>query len=305
MNDNKKNNWLKLKVDFFSSPAVKKLRKIAGGDKYLIIYQKLMLLTVNTEGHYEFQNLEPKIEEELALILDEEVDNLKMAVSFLRSTNLMQDVDNNTIFFIEVPKLIGKYDDSSERVAKYRLRKKANAECNALHSLHVTEGNDQVTSDCNECNAPRERERERERVVQVQRMRATSETPPPQNLETPPYIKKMANESFDCWQKIAKEQNAKFTNAEWDMIYGYILAKPSLQPHQIRTTIITLHKWANEALDIEDALLTGQNYRALVKPRQRIITDSKNVRLYGNSLIAHRNHVIESEEFEKRQKQQI
>jgi predicted phage replisome organizer len=305
MNIGKKNNWLKLKVDFFSSPAVKKLRKIAGGDKYLIIYQKLMLLTVNTEGHYEYQKLEEKIEDELALILDEEVDNIKMALSFLRSTNLMQDIDINTVFFNDVPKLIGKYDDSSERVAKYRLRKRSIDECNALQNVTCNECNGDVTCECNECNAPRERERERERerVVQVQRVRATSEKPEPTNLDSPDYIKKMANNSFENWKQIAKEQNTKFTNSEWDTIYGYILAKPSLQPHQIRSTIITLNKWANEALDIEDALLTGQNYRALVKPRQRIMIDKKNNRLYGNLLIDHRNKLIEIEEFEVKQQQ--
>ena len=38
---NKKFFWLKLKEDFFRDKRIKKLRKIAGGDTYTIIYLKL------------------------------------------------------------------------------------------------------------------------------------------------------------------------------------------------------------------------------------------------------------------------
>lgn len=136
---NKKNNWLRLKTDFFQSLALKKIRKIAGGDTYLIIYQKLMLLTVNTEGHYEMQGLEPTIEEELALILDEEIYNIRVTLSLIRSLKLIDDVNDKTIYFNQVPQFIGKYDDSAKRVAEYRERQKLS--CNALQSLQVTECN--------------------------------------------------------------------------------------------------------------------------------------------------------------------
>lgn len=142
---NKQNNWLKFKIDFFASLPMKKIRKIAGGDSYIIIYQKLMLLTVNSEGHYHLDGIENTIEEELALIIDEDVDNVKIAVNILKSLNLIEQ-NNNMIFLNQVPALIGKNNDSSLRVAAYRERKKL--ECNALQPLHVTES-----------NAPRERER--------------------------------------------------------------------------------------------------------------------------------------------------
>ena len=37
--------WLKLKDDYLDSPKIKKLRKIAGGDTYTIIYLKMQLLS--------------------------------------------------------------------------------------------------------------------------------------------------------------------------------------------------------------------------------------------------------------------
>jgi predicted phage replisome organizer len=135
---NKKNNWLKLKVDFFTSPYHKKLRRIAGGDTFLIIYQKMMLLTVNDEGHYYYQGIEPTIEEELAFILDEEIENVKMTLSYCFNCNLIENINNNTIYLTQVSQLIGKYDNSADRVAKYREIKKLeqkNKKCNALQNV--------------------------------------------------------------------------------------------------------------------------------------------------------------------------
>ena len=40
----KKYYWLKLKEGFFEQKIIKKLRKIAGGDTYVIIYLKMQLL---------------------------------------------------------------------------------------------------------------------------------------------------------------------------------------------------------------------------------------------------------------------
>ena len=41
MSEGKRYYWLKLKDDFFTSKRIKKLRAMAGGDTYLIIYLKL------------------------------------------------------------------------------------------------------------------------------------------------------------------------------------------------------------------------------------------------------------------------
>lgn len=47
MAENKRYYWLKLMEDFFRNARIKQLRKIAGGDTNVVIYLKLMLLTIN------------------------------------------------------------------------------------------------------------------------------------------------------------------------------------------------------------------------------------------------------------------
>lgn len=122
MSENKKYYWLKLKEDFFSQPRIKQLRKIAGGDTYTIIYQKIMLLSIKNSGIIEFQNIEPTLEQELALILDEEVDNIKMVLAFMNTSNLIEKFDNNCYLIPDVIHLIGSHTDAAERMKKMRER---------------------------------------------------------------------------------------------------------------------------------------------------------------------------------------
>ena len=42
--------WLKLQDGFFTSKRIKKLRRLAGGDTYTIIYLKMQLLAMKTDG---------------------------------------------------------------------------------------------------------------------------------------------------------------------------------------------------------------------------------------------------------------
>lgn len=43
--------WLKLPENFFDAIEIKKLRRIAGGDTYTIIYLKMMLLSLKNNGY--------------------------------------------------------------------------------------------------------------------------------------------------------------------------------------------------------------------------------------------------------------
>lgn len=80
--------WLRLKDDFFKQKEIKKLRKIAGGDTYVIIYLKMQLLSIKNDGKLFFEGFEDDICEELALELDEDVENIKMTFMYLQNYRL-------------------------------------------------------------------------------------------------------------------------------------------------------------------------------------------------------------------------
>ena len=138
---------------------MKKLRRIAGGDTYTIIYLKLQLLSADSEGVLYYEGIENSFAEEIASLLDEDEDNVKVTLQFLESVGLLQRQGEDEYLLTEVPFLIGSESDSAERVRKCREKKKALIEAqNEEKALHCNEG---VTA-CNTEREKRERREERE-----------------------------------------------------------------------------------------------------------------------------------------------
>lgn len=136
----KKYYWLKLKTDFFTSKAMKKLRKIAGGDTYTIIYLKLQLLSLKDEGYLFYEGIEPTFYEEMALELDEDAENVQATLIFLKNMGLIEQKSENEYVLTEVPYLIGGECESAERVRKFRQKKTTKAlQCNDAVTLGNTE----------------------------------------------------------------------------------------------------------------------------------------------------------------------
>lgn len=115
--------WLKLKYDYLESPKIKKLRKIAGGDTYTIIYLKMQLLSVKTQGAIEYEGIEPSFAEELALKLNEDIDNVKITLSYLESQRLIEASEESTYLLPEALKSIGSETDSASRMRALRAKK--------------------------------------------------------------------------------------------------------------------------------------------------------------------------------------
>lgn len=115
--------WLKLQDDFFKSKRIKKLRKIAGGDTYTIIYLKMQLLAMKNNGMLEYTGLESTFAEELALDLDEEPENVSVTINFLLSCGLLETNDNVEYFVPYAVANTGSETSSAKRVREFRKRK--------------------------------------------------------------------------------------------------------------------------------------------------------------------------------------
>lgn len=122
--------WLKFKEDFFGSYRIKKLRKMAGGDTYVIIYLKMQLKALRTDGVLSYRGYEPDFVDELALDLDEDPDNVRMTLAYLMTYGLCECSDNIHYFLPYVVENTGSEAASTQRVRDYRERQKA-LQCNA------------------------------------------------------------------------------------------------------------------------------------------------------------------------------
>ena len=111
--------WLKLKDDFFTQKAIKKLRKIAGGDTFTIIYLKMMLIAMKSDGKLYHEGIENNFHEELALELDEDEENVNLTITYLINHGLMVE-SQNEYFLPESITNTGSESDSAERVKRFR-----------------------------------------------------------------------------------------------------------------------------------------------------------------------------------------
>lgn len=135
--------WLKLPDDFFRQKPIKKLRRIAGGDTYTVIYLKMLLVAIKQDCRLYFDGVEEDFCTELALDLDEDLDNVKVTVSFLLSQGLMVKDDEAEYLLTECDKMVGSETAGAQRVRDYRNRK-------ALHC------NADVTPVLRDCNVEKE-----------------------------------------------------------------------------------------------------------------------------------------------------
>lgn len=108
---------------------MKLMRKLPGGEEITIIYLKIMLVSLADEGKIYFEGLADDLAEELALLIDEDPEAIRMALLFLSQKNLLTTSDNFQYKLEQVPELIGSETASTRRSRKHRESQKA-LQCN-------------------------------------------------------------------------------------------------------------------------------------------------------------------------------
>lgn len=136
--------WLRLKDDFFSSKRIKKLRKLAGGDTFTIIYLKMQLLAIHTDGVIKYTGLEEEFADELALDIDEEPENVKITLSYLLNTGLAETSDNVSYFFPYAVENTGSETASTIRSRECRARKALQCNTDATPTQQICNGEKEI-----------------------------------------------------------------------------------------------------------------------------------------------------------------
>lgn len=139
--------WLKLPDDFFRQKPIKKLRKIAGGDTYTIIYLKMLLISLKNEGKLFFDGVEENFTEEIALELDEEEENVKVTVQFLMAQGLLQLIDESEYELTECSRMVGSESASAERMRRLRDKKVSQCDTGVTQQLHLSDVEKEIEID--------------------------------------------------------------------------------------------------------------------------------------------------------------
>lgn len=182
MADGKRYYWLKLKDDFFGSKRIKKLRNQAGGDTYTIIYLKMQLLAMKTDGVLTWTGLEDNFAEELALDLDEKPDDVEVTLMYLLKVGLAETQDNTHFFFPYAVENTGSEQASAKRVREFRNRERA-----LQSNGEALQSNTDVTQVKRLCNGEIEIEKEIDIEIE-KREKKEAGKPPRSPVFTPPTV---------------------------------------------------------------------------------------------------------------------
>lgn len=194
----KKFVWMKLQKDFFANPRIKKVRGLAGGDKYTCIYLELLLFSLDTDGVIFYENIEQNLEAELALKIDEDEINIKAALAIFESLGLIERGENDDLRLVEACSLMGSECDSAARVRAFRAKKKEGEalQCNA----QVTQSNKNVTTE-----KEKDKEIEKEEETEEEFYAHTREAKKQGAFELPSFINPEIWKAFEAMRKQIKK----------------------------------------------------------------------------------------------------
>ena len=185
--------WLKLHKDFFQRKEIKRLRKIAGGDTYTIIYLKMLLRSIMSEGKLYFDGLEEDFAAEVALDLDESEENVQITITYLLNSGLLEMRSDDEYYLPDTKNSTGCETAVAARVRRHREKQKA-LQCNTdvTQVKHLSNGEIEIEK---ELDKELDKEIEhRDRDITISTTRENKEIENPQSLSPVSNI-----DIYDLW----------------------------------------------------------------------------------------------------------
>ena len=112
--------WLKLQKDFFKRHDIKIIKAMPNGKDYVIFYLTLLLESLDHEGELRFSDTIPYNDEMLAIVTDTNIDIVRSAMKILTELNMVEMLDDATIYMTEVNKMLGCETKWAEKKRTYR-----------------------------------------------------------------------------------------------------------------------------------------------------------------------------------------
>lgn len=117
--------WLKLPKDFFTSNnVIKKMRKLPGGDTYVVITLKLLLLSLDNDFRIYYEGVEDTFPKDIALTLDESPEAVEVTLRMLLQQGWLVQEDPETIFAPKSQEIAGSETPDAKRMRIKRLSSK-------------------------------------------------------------------------------------------------------------------------------------------------------------------------------------
>lgn len=122
MAEAKKFYWLKLKRDFFKRHDIRIIEEMENGKDYILFYLKMLLESIDHEGELRFSETIPYDEKMLSVITNTNIDIVRSAMKVFVGLNMVEVLDDNTIYMAEVKKLTGCETEYAKKKREYRQK---------------------------------------------------------------------------------------------------------------------------------------------------------------------------------------
>lgn len=237
---NKRYYWLKLKEDFFRQKEIKKLRRVAGGDTFTIIYLKMLLKSLENDGRLYYDGIEDNFVSELALDIDEDDDNVKMTVAYLLSNGILVQNNQDEFEIITAQEMTGSEGESAIRMRRMRAQK---------NQASLSDGKaSQVGSNVRKCDIEIEIDKDKDIDIDKDKELNCADA---QNLngQKPAKSQNLTPEDHDFW-KFAKE------NAQ--------LAETFYKATGIYPVKSQFGRWVNDLRDLAEAGISAERLQKTI-----------------------------------------
>jgi predicted phage replisome organizer len=121
MAETKKYYWLKLKKDFFKRHDIQIIEAMENGKDYILFYLKMLVESVDHNGNLRFNDTIPYNEKMLATITNTNIDIVRSAMKVFMDLNMIEILEDQTIYMLEVEKMLGTETYWAEQKRKQRL----------------------------------------------------------------------------------------------------------------------------------------------------------------------------------------
>lgn len=115
--------WLKLHKNFFKRHEIRIIEDMPNGKDYILFYLKLLVESVTHEGNLRFSDAIPYNEQMLATITNTNVDIVKAAMQMFLELNMIEVLDDQTIYMAEVEEMIGSETEWAKKKRLQRAKK--------------------------------------------------------------------------------------------------------------------------------------------------------------------------------------
>ena len=149
MNESGRYYWLKLKRDFFKRHDIKIIESMPNGKDYILFYLKLLVESVDHDGALRFSDAIPYDVNMLSVVTNTNADIVKSALEIFVNLQLIDILDDKTIFMNEVSNMIGSAADNANAKRQKRFRESRKI---AISESSVTKNNAGVTVDVTNSN---------------------------------------------------------------------------------------------------------------------------------------------------------